>query len=639
MGHKPGIGAIFGIVSEEGVAKPNSPVLLLDRENKKIVQRQLTREDGGFTFNGLNEEEATYMAVATDEDGDTPKNALIQDRILPVPAYSGATFWGNWQHLVRRDGALTACTGDYAQFTGDEVAPIDSLANQRFTTLPGARLLGAGAITLAPVDPIPGAPHIPIFQYTNRASYSACPPNLYAGNGTTQQSLEIVVDLLSVSGSLSVGAATAERENFSQYRWSWAEEKFGSGHITGPLWRSQLRYTAGTRTLTVRYRHGVATHHAFDWDAGLNAGTLVDRNYVFPVDAVPEGLVHIAYTFHPGVRLALFVNGIVVGDWDLSSESPSLPTYFASGGTTFHSTWNGGFVIGGVANSVPAGLTARVGPYAFYRKALSDSEVVAHYNALFDTSTLPNVTGYVKEVVIDSPSIYARLDDTTDDAVARGGYQIEHNRRAHTLNSWRLQQLNPAGISLEQPSSVVGGMATLFAGGYLHSASIFRAVTSPTSYTIEFFVRPSATPVAGERILYLRNDTVDHVWVSVNADRTLTVGHRLTNATNESFIFDTPLPSDTDTYVAVVLDKSTLAISLYINGLLEQTRETVSTVLAAGHTVVNTNTTPDSIAHAFIAGTDVGATTFKGKLYEVAFYNKALTAARLLAHYNARNTP
>ena len=175
MGHKAGIGAIFGIVTEEGVVKPDSPVVLLDRENKKIVRRQNTDVNGGFTFNGLNEQEATYMVFATDEDGAEPKNALIQDRILPVPAYSGATLWANWEYVARRDGAMTVWSGDYYEAPGGDIYPYDSQSLEMASAYPvPCRLEGAGSTGLSVLAPPAGAPHIPRMIYSLAIHHVLC---------------------------------------------------------------------------------------------------------------------------------------------------------------------------------------------------------------------------------------------------------------------------------------------------------------------------------------------------------------------------------------------------------------------------------------------------------------------------------
>lgn len=111
MPHKVGNGAIFGILSEDGVAKTGFPVTLLDRTTGKRVGRQYTDDNGGFVFNGLNTETDDYQVIGQDEDGETYKNAVIRDRIKPVPGYQGATYWGNWRYLANQIGILASYEG------------------------------------------------------------------------------------------------------------------------------------------------------------------------------------------------------------------------------------------------------------------------------------------------------------------------------------------------------------------------------------------------------------------------------------------------------------------------------------------------------------------------------------------------
>jgi hypothetical protein len=640
MGHKAGIGAIFGVVSEEGVAKPNSPVVLLDRENRKIVRRQLTREDGGFTFNGLNENEATYMAFVTDEDGAVPKNALIQDRILPVPAYAGATFWGNWQNLARRDGAAFMWEGANQPNGAAGVIPYDARCSQRSGSRWGGRAFGV--VSMAEESTVPGAPHIPVLNYVSGRSYLGGPPNTFAGNSTGAQSLEIVLDLLN-STAVTVGAVPSFRfyVNSNLRFFTWHNDSFGESQL-GPAFRSQLRWVPASRTLTVRYRHGVGEHWHFNWDTGINAGTLVSRSYVFPEGEVPTGLVHVAYVFIPGTSLKLFVNGIAVSTWSLAAESPSLPTYNLSVASGSGSGWTlGAFIVSGAAAATPSNITnAFVGPYAFYYRALTDADILAHSNALVDATVLPNVTGYVKEVIMDSPAIYARLDDLQEDINAgfRLNHQIEYNREAAGRgNSWRFQQINPSLITVEQSSPVIGGMATAFSGGFLQCGSMARSTIQDSQYAVEFFIRPSQAPVSGEQVFRIVDPSTPMVWVNMNADRSLTIGHRLGNSTNESLAFATPLPFDDDTHVVIAVDKDATAAYLYLNGVLDQTLQTNATLLMGSAGSETTFT--DASAFAYIAGSASGTSTFKGMLCEVAFYGRVLPAARVEAHYNARLIP
>ncbi|MFZ4537179.1 hypothetical protein [Propionivibrio sp.] len=114
MPHKPGIGAIFGIVAEDGVAKVDSPVRLYDRTTGQLVRAVTTNVDGGYVFSGLDETTSDYMVLAVDNDGANKKNALVYDYITPMPAAQGESFDGNWQVVVGKYAPIMWACGKRA---------------------------------------------------------------------------------------------------------------------------------------------------------------------------------------------------------------------------------------------------------------------------------------------------------------------------------------------------------------------------------------------------------------------------------------------------------------------------------------------------------------------------------------------
>jgi hypothetical protein len=646
MGHKAGIGAIFGVVSEEGVAKPNSPVILLDRENKKIVRRQLTREDGGFTFNGLNENEATYMAIATDEDGGVPKNALIQDRILPVPAYSGATFWGNWPYLARRDGALVVWSGAYLE-SGGQIRPFDSQTAGRTGEAP-VRLLGAGTVGISAVEPAVGAPQIPVLALTNMRI--TMPGYVTRDVGTSQsQSLEVVVALDSVSGAVSFAGFPGRYEWGERWNSWWYENGSTSAGCHVP--NAKLTYTVATRTLSVWFKEGTGGSKDGTWGGGPDGGTARTYSFVFPVGEVPSGLVHLAFSLVPGIRLALFVNGAIVQEWDLSGQSLSLQQANGAGGYGDSARkWGiGGFLLAGAAaGTVAPGITyADIGPFAYYpHVALSDADIATHYEALMATSLLPLLTGYVKEVMMDSPVFYARLDDLQGDVTAEDFFQREfmrYNYYQRTDRDFRLlgfKQYPPTSISLEAPSPVLGGMATVFDGGYLRADTMVVSPATREQLSFEFFINPPETVVGTSPVVRLANSTTAMAQVSLTSTRSFSLLLRLNNATNETLTFTHSIPFDVDSHVVITLDKAAREAVLYVNGVPQETLDSnsINSILLLDTGLIAANSAVTTwLYYTFIAGD--GTSVFRGKLCEVAFYHQVLSPARVLSHYNARLIP
>lgn len=83
-------GTIHGIVSEEGTAKVDNEVVLLDHETLSILARTRTDKFGGYMFNNLDPDKTDYMMYTVDNDGAQPKNALIKDYVQPVKGNNGA---------------------------------------------------------------------------------------------------------------------------------------------------------------------------------------------------------------------------------------------------------------------------------------------------------------------------------------------------------------------------------------------------------------------------------------------------------------------------------------------------------------------------------------------------------------------
>lgn len=82
-------GAIYGIVSEEGVVKVGNEVVLLDHATLSVIAKTVTDQYGGYMFNNLDPDKKDYMLFTVDNDGVEPKNALIKDYVQPVTTANG----------------------------------------------------------------------------------------------------------------------------------------------------------------------------------------------------------------------------------------------------------------------------------------------------------------------------------------------------------------------------------------------------------------------------------------------------------------------------------------------------------------------------------------------------------------------
>lgn len=115
-------GAIYGIVSEEGNIKVGNEVVLMDHATLSIIAKTTTDQYGGYMFCNLDPDKTDYMLFTVDNDGVTPKNALIKDYVQPVAGNTG-TVAGNFPAVLdamapvmsgiplKRDGEGGAATG------------------------------------------------------------------------------------------------------------------------------------------------------------------------------------------------------------------------------------------------------------------------------------------------------------------------------------------------------------------------------------------------------------------------------------------------------------------------------------------------------------------------------------------------
>lgn len=362
MPHIPGTGAIFGIVSENGVAKDNSPVYLMDMRRDvgsgqmKVIAKQMTRQDGGFTFSSLNTQYNDYSIMVSDEDGAEPKNALIQDRIQPVPVHVGSGIFGDWYTRIMKSGA--------------EVAIIPFPLSEK-PLLP----MGIGSRVLYGSTPLDatklyGTPEVPGMSAIelNTASRMVTIGNRKALTGAF--SLEFIFDFDSfdaVSTSLLISLG------------------IHGGLTTGS--------TARTSRSGMSSYLAISKNKVLDYYAdGSNLTASFDLSDL-------QGFKHIVVTFLSSTNVSLYVEGVL-----RSSIATNISIISAA-------NFNLGIEVGGT-NSNGLGAKCVIGPIVGYRRILSQQEVNANYNALFNNNQVPLVTGYAAELCKELPYFYYRFNES-----------------------------------------------------------------------------------------------------------------------------------------------------------------------------------------------------------------------------------
>lgn len=217
---------------------------------------------------------------------------------------------------------------------------------------------------------------------------------------------------------------------------------------------------------------------------------------------------------------------------------------------------------------------------------------------------------YATEVLADSPIARWTLDETTGTTATDS---IGSNHGTY------------AGATLNQTPLIVSGASVLFSGSgsgiTIPDAANLSFLT--TAFSLECWVKTTSTAGLG----LISKDTSGSVWpeyvLQLNAGGTVDFGVRATNANTPNAITTTTLAvNDGVRHHIVAVFVPSGAVKIYVDGVERA---------SAAHALT---TSFDSTASLFL-GRIGGGAYLLGNLDEVAFYASALSAARVLAHYNA----
>lgn len=198
---------------------------------------------------------------------------------------------------------------------------------------------------------------------------------------------------------------------------------------------------------------------------------------------------------------------------------------------------------------------------------------------------------------------------------------------------------NAAGVQIKTPGAigVGGGLGAYYSGGSLttpvnttvpYNSAVNPGATSP--FSIEFWVNPATdvTDNSGPAPVFNRVSTGNRSgWTFFQRSAAQGWNFAMYNGTGSTVGLQltggTYTPGSWSQVVAVY-DGNTP--SLYVNGV------------NTGATVSGTGYNPSSSAIFSVGSYETGANPFTGGLDEVAFYNKALTPAQILTHFNAASS-
>jgi hypothetical protein len=601
------------------------------------------------------------MAIDSTEEPGQPgeyKNALVRDRVTPIPANGLPTDGLPWFFRVRRAMKTTPTAawnfyGPGSLFVGsygdgpnhalrnnnpliDEAGgggydlrgipmPVPTglrAAYTKSTAIPqilGTAVTPPGEWTIELIAEVPSNPDKGVaFSWGGSATnYTDYPWGYAAGNGlgvVLEMTTAGVVNVrfaTSVSGSLNVVRATgnATPGTFAHILIAYRENQELCLYIDGAL--AQNASMAGLGQIKTCGLNGTAwgspliNHGAYS--AVLN-GTMAALMWFmfFPTDILPSyGANGTTSRFDPGVVWTATYDRSFYTDPDAGGQPISVRDLYESWAN--NAVWTGG--------SRPNGWP-----------------------------TVPSFSGYGIEVAADAPIMWHRMQELDNVSyvpsigLARsGGYYtgsgVTYQQPGMTAGMNSIGFGAHGGLRLAGPVSL-----STFPLGSL--TTIEPAVTNVGS--LEFWMRPSAlTNGSGMTIIHTHaiDDSVNY-WVYLNTNGTLSLRFRDRTGAYFTFTFNKVFSIATAYHVVVTWD-AVIAnkITLYVDGAKHSDQGFFFLPYVNygtyNITIGNVINNPSSVPYNGV----VSANTYHylGDLQDVALYSYPLSSARIAAHYAARN--
>lgn len=624
-----GSGGIYGIVSEDGVALPDRPVILLERDTFYRVGWTTTDENGGYAFNGLNTNRE-FMVMSYDPSGPPYKNALIWDRITPINTLGNITpqsaFWArrtrdqNLMSLWSVDNYLDGATYRFfgSNIVGNAEDVYDSMTIWTGYNFHPSSAVGGSLKFLRSrrtlTDPGLG-------MFVRPGEGFATGVNA-AGVSANYTNLTFEYIFIAPTGTESplifVWGGTRESDDAAQ----WGTDG----------WIGQISRPSGP-TLEV-------TNTAMNVRMNLSALNRATVRCTAPV--TPGTMYHVMVTYAQDSEIKLYVNGALVQttaiagggrlwghrhagnttaqDWDYLYNT----SYYAHAAIRrFTALMVCGYdrpntdAYSGLQN-MGAGWGGAAGLTALYNRTFSAAEVASFYDSFVNWDThavLPTQSGYMGEVEADNPVFYARLND------------LGAVTRIATLFGQRDYAAVYEGTPGYNATGFVSGSTSITTS---NGAAYTVGLDIPARFTVEFFCRP--TSVAGTQRLWLARQ------YNSNPPMYLSIISGVLNfnvvdltGTTTTWVMGYTLAVGTSYHIAVQYDPWTeKKVRLFVNGAM---------VYEAAGSVI-----PDTVGNSWIGiGCNVSGTgpsiseRFQGQMAEFAIYQYMLPAARIQAHYDARN--
>ena len=599
MPHRPGIGAIMGIVSEDGVASQKR-VTLMDRSNLKVVARTTSDENGAYVFNGLNPDTNDYLVLAVDDDGNPAKEAIIRDYIQPIPAYQGATFMGNWEKRMQSYYPASGWAGVF-DAAGEPVG----VSSTRYLTSGPSVTFGGESLT-------PGAPHLgSILVAGSSIGFNPRTIDNRMYKNPLRCTMEWVFRRSSVPAGQNAGIATLAGSTVAPS--SLNADDPNAGRLI-----ASLIYDASTQTIKAYNCSSVSDYYVGTWGFWRQIGS-ADLS-------IFDDVVHLALVVEYGNFAKIFANGELIANSSLLGQN-SFIKIFMQGGPIYKGVALCGSV-NTIGNNNPLGryTTVQTGPISVHLDYLAtDMDVAARYADLM-IGTTPAETGYAKEVLLDHPEYFYRLNEY--DLVDGIKDWVSQNDPLRVMNVYATQN-----IEVGQSSPVTGGASMKFAGGAARTNRGVASSCSRRELTFEFIHEQVIAASAIQWIIGNTNDAETLMSGAYINGTTLYLRTREGSA-DVTYTFPDAITVGVRAHIAITLNKATQEAKLYINGELVQTKATTATLLDVNATTSNV------LQETHIAGAvndlfNGASNMLQAYLSEVAFYSLELPESRIKAHYDA----
>ena len=626
-----GDGGIYGIVSEDGVALPNRPVMLFERDTFFKIGYCTTDENGGYAFNGLNRYNE-YMVMSVDPSGPPYKNALVWDRIKPINTKGNIAPQSAFFARRIRDAALGG------MFCMDQL--LDTVTYDYFKP----NILGRDRLYSTYHSIFAG------YQITDTAVGNALK---FVKSNRTATDIGAGINLWS-------GLGTFTGQNIASLAANYANLTFEFIFKAPQATESPLIFMwGGTRDSDDYRQYGYDDYNGYYMRA---AGPTLEvtptaMNVRFPLGArnrstircsapvVAGQIYHVMLSYSENTYLKLYVNGVFVSEanilgagrlWGHTQCARNFETWDDT--QSFAGSRNEGAIrrlqhlyIGGTGYSyasttderynIPPGYGGSVALAAIYGRAFSDSDVSTFYDSYANWEThnvQPLQSGYMGEVEADNPYFYIRLND-----LSRPPSRIE------TLMGYRDYSGNYEVTTVfNRPPFVSGSTSVQMTNG----AARFDRVDIGPTFTAEFFARFTSVTTLQRLFLGRQYNSITSFYLTLDTDRRIKLSVYDRSGTTTTITFNNFLASaNTDYHIAVTYDPwDEKKTRLHINGV--KVDEQPSTVIPWTYTIdwlgVGCN----------VSGTGPSFTErVQGDMAEFALYAYPLSTERIAAHYAARN--